>query len=177
MIRYECFGWMFWNWIRGPVCSKLCFVLKVLIRSLLYMILWVITSHIISKIMERRRKNNLYYLFPFDTQFSQDTNEQGPCQRLHGLRFEPGTAANWVVFKAQGPPVCSRSGLKAQPMRAMAGGQVHRCVNLIGCQTRKSITCWRQFCRWLHYLNKGTAWVWFRWYLNLSSADAFCSDR
>ena len=41
--------------------------------------------------------------------------------------------------------VCSRSGFKAQPMRALAGGIVHWCLNLIGCQTRKSITCWRQF--------------------------------
>ena len=32
--------------------------------------------------------------------------------------------------------VCSRSGFKAQPMRALAGGLVHWCLNLIGCQTR-----------------------------------------
>ena len=25
-----------------------------------------------------------------------------PCQRSHGLRFEPGTEANRAVFKAQG---------------------------------------------------------------------------
>ena len=27
---------------------------------------------------------------------------KAPCQRSHGLRFEPGTAANRTVFKAQG---------------------------------------------------------------------------
>ena len=27
---------------------------------------------------------------------------KAPCQRSHGLRFEPGTAANRAVFKAQG---------------------------------------------------------------------------
>ena len=27
---------------------------------------------------------------------------KAPCQRSHGLRFEPGTAANLTVFKAQG---------------------------------------------------------------------------
>ena len=33
--------------------------------------------------------------------------------------------------------VRSRSGFKAQPMRALAGGQVHWCLNLNGCQTEK----------------------------------------
>ena len=27
---------------------------------------------------------------------------KAPCQRSHGLRFEPGTVANRAVFKAQG---------------------------------------------------------------------------
>ena len=27
---------------------------------------------------------------------------KAPCQHSHGLRFEPGTAANRTVFKAQG---------------------------------------------------------------------------
>ena len=66
---------------------------------------------------------------------------KAPCQRSHALRFEPGTAANRAVFKAQGHTcpvsvalcfkhgsVRSRSGFKAQPMRALAGGLVHWCV-------------------------------------------------
>ena len=66
---------------------------------------------------------------------SYKREKKAPCQRSHGLRFEPGTAANRTVFKAQG----HTDRFKAQPMRALAGGLVH------WCQTRKSITCWRQF--------------------------------
>ena len=35
---------------------------------------------------------------------------KAPCQRLHGLRFEPGTAANRTGFKAQGNADRSQHG-------------------------------------------------------------------
>ena len=41
-------------------------------------------------------------IFQFDAQLSYDGNEQGRCQRSHGLRFDPKTAANRTLFKAQG---------------------------------------------------------------------------
>ena len=50
---------------------------------------------------------------------------KAPCQRSHGLRFEPGTAANRTVFKAQGHTDRTK-----------------------GART-KALTCWRQFYSWV----------------------------
>ena len=44
---------------------------------------------------------NTLLIFKFDTQLSYTPMNLAPCQRSHELRFEPGTAANRAVFKAQ----------------------------------------------------------------------------
>ena len=83
------------------------------------------------------------------------------CQRSHGLRFEPRTVANRAVFKAQNHAdwtlsmilspdsvvlcfelgsVRSRSGFKAQPMRALVGGLFVGVLDFLLCRTENLLS-------------------------------------
>ena len=56
-----------------------------------------------------------------------------PCSNHQATLTGPGLASVALCFKHGSVRSCSR--FKAQPMRALAGGLVRWCLNLIGCQT------------------------------------------
>ena len=52
--------------------------------------------------MDQSHDKRHHLVFQFNTQLSYTPMNLAPCHRSHGLRFEPGTAANRAVFEAQG---------------------------------------------------------------------------